>query len=1338
MKLSQLAYLSVLCAGMTLTAAEKESLPTPPETRGWRSAAAKGEEQTVAPVPGADFIRFGNKTLKLLPEGGIQCMTPEHGILFTTGMPFFSIENNRHVDWNIRHLDREKSQFRREGNKYIWELWYKGDNIKPFQGISQTLELLPDGRLLYVSSYQLPADTPELKLRTWTFGFQLKDNNWLDEKIDLDGKTQTLDLNFPRYRTKWNRKQADWTFGADNPAKKFGVHVELGKETGMTSPVIYRSAKGKHFEVRFAAVSKKHPYKVYFDFRRGLAAESMGESRGGVNFKSIENLELPDNSRRNLIQNSSFECGLKGYWCRHYGHTTGRWDWKPFEVVEDAAAPFGKYVLRFNARKNPEDDFRQLTLGTNIATQAVVAPAGNYTVSFYAKGEKDCASEITFWVPNFHSGSSHARLGPDAARTFRLSGQWKRYSFTFRLPKAQPLELHINARTRDREKAEVRLDSLQLESGVKATAYEPAPAEGRLVTSAPDNFISAQEKINGRMVITTAKPNLSGKASIRVKNFFGEELLKREIPFRSDASGTAEIALPLDELPGLGVFVLRADYQLADGTKAYEHHRYAKVDFLNNTHPNKNKFASHYGSPEKHFQFIPFLARWKKLGIGAKHHHHTYDKRVFDLERSYGVEPSHALMMSYLVDAKRKKIGFCIIDDIKTDRHLRPDDPRILVRDFYRDSDGTITPEYLKKLRNAVKTIAARHPYIPMWMLAGELLCKFHPEWWSKEKTPEACAKIHAQLLKAFVDGVKEVNPKAKVFQDSPFNMSPAGGIAETERLLRETNKLGVKFDVIAIHPYRKSPEDPDLDHDTQVLLRMLDRVGYSKVPVLWPEMMHWGPFNIPQWGTDSSTWTRTPKTWPGSLLSYDMGATERKSAAWYMRSWLVVLKYGDRILGATAGNYVNNCFMDLMLTPYAAQLVPNTLGNVLGDAVFKKDIRFAPSIRAFVFEDGQKRPVAAVWCHMERVEDGYTDNPVAEADFGNTLESVIDFMNSPRAFTAGKYRFPVNCFPLFLRGKPGTLDRMISALEGAGIVSGESIAPLDVLANPVNRKEVGIRVRNYVSRPFEGTLNGKALNIPASGQAEVVLPLPGPLDDHAVTKIPLPVEIRQSDRRKYNYDLSFEAFPAKHVPEDATFETVDWSKLPSVPFVHRNRVPQTTGSFRIGWNKLGIFIEAAIKDKTFVHTEYAKTGDRWNNDCLQIYFDTFANARVRTLKGYDEDDYAYAVFPNAAGNSSIVYRYRSVEQQLGLATQAPKDNTVAPDIPSSFSNENGVLTYRVFFPAKYLRPINLRKGWVFGFGLSAPDANRKGKLDGALTLASDNGSCHNRPHVWPAVILTD
>ena len=82
-----------------------------------------------------------------------------------------------------------------------------------------------------------------------------------------------------------------------------------------------------------------------------------------------------------------------------------------------------------------------------------------------------------------------------------------------------------------------------------------------------------------------------------------------------------------------------------------------------------------------------------------------------------------------------------------------------------------------------------------------------------------------------------------------------------------------------------------------------------------------------------------------------------------------------------------------------------------------------------------------------------------------------------------------------------------------------------------------------------------------------------------------------------------------------------------------------------------------------------------------------------------------------------------------------PPDNTIAPDIPSSFSNKDGVLTYRVFFPAKYLLPMKLRNGWVFGLGLYAADANRPGMVEGALTVAPDGGGCYNKPHFWPAAI---
>ena len=162
------------------------------------------------------------------------------------------------------------------------------------------------------------------------------------------------------------------------------------------------------------------------------------------------------------------------------------------------------------------------------------------------------------------------------------------------------------------------------------------------------------------------------------------------------------------------------------------------------------------------------------------------------------------------------------------------------------------------------------------------------------------------------------------------------------------------------------------------------------------------------------------------------------------------------------------------------------------------------------------------------------------------------------------------------------------------------------------------------------------------------------------------------------------------------------------------------------------------IRDAKFVHVEYPIPTDRWKNDCLQIYFDTFANARQRSFKGYDEDDYDYAIFPNSKGDSAQVFRYRTVDTQLGLATQAPPDRTFAPDIPCRFSSKNGVLTYRVFFPAKYLLPIKLQKGWVFGFGLYAANSDQRENVVGALTLAADGSGCFNRPHTWPVAVLTE
>ena len=686
----------------------------------------------------------------------------------------------------------------------------------------------------------------------------------------------------------------------------------------------------------------------------------------------------------------------------------------------------------------------------------------------------------------------------------------------------------------------------------------------------------------------------------------------------------------------------------------------------------------------------------------------------------------------------RIKHFFIVDTDARIHSLTDINDPRILIRDYHLDAGGKVTPEYLAKLKQAAKTMAQHHPHIKLWALGGELTCKMPNDWWGKNCTDQDVSHIIAQLLKAFAEGVREGNPEAKVYQDDPANMSHWGGIAETDRLLGECNKMGLRFDIIAIHPYRFSPESPDTDADAAEFFKVLDKHGYGKTPVFWPEGMHWGPFDIPQWGTKSSSWHSNPVTWDGTL-SYDLGWTEKKSAAWYARAWLVALKYSDRLFGATSGQTNNNCYMDMMLTPYAAQLIPNTMCSLFNEVKFRKDILSAPYMRAYVFEDAQQRPLVAIWCHKEEVDAGRLDASVLEADFGDSLEAVIDLMNSPRAFKPGKMRFPVTPFPLFFRGKPGTLKKVIDAFEHAEVVSGSAISMLDIHAAPVSLDRLGVTVRNTVSREFRGTLNGQRIEIPPAGTVTWKLPLKSPLTASSVGKVDQHVQLCSDKGPKYDYDFSFEAFAVKRVPDDATVDTLDWNSLPALPLVRKTKpLGKTSGAFRMGWNRFGLFLETAVKDPTFVHVEYPDPMDRWKNDCLQVYIDTFGNARQRKFTGYDEDDYDYAVFPNSKGTSAQVFRYQTVETQLGLATQAPPDKTFAPDMPCRFTNRDGVLTYRVFFPAKYLLPMKMQKGWIFGFGLFVPDSNQPGKMDSALSLALDGLGCWNRPHMWPLVILAE
>ena len=1324
----------LLAIPMLLVFAVSAALPEVVQQKAWRAAKSGGSKQAVAAVPkmlNDKMIVSGNKKLAIESDGTLVLSNASAKI--ATIMPYsaYTDKNTKKTDWIF--LTQKECKVKRDGNKVVWELYKekKGEKVKV---VDQTLEILDNG-LIRLTAKFLKVDTANIVRRSNCSFFvttPLEGNE--GRKVVFNGKDGAISANlkFNSYR----EAACKYEVYPDTPVDTFTLSCTKPQ---YTSCAVYRVGK----DMRFVCAANKDDVAVMeIDLRKaGIENVDTANSGGGVDFMRTENLELPYVSANNILMNSSFEQNMLGWKTHgglvgHYEYDERKWNSEPFKIVPEGF--HGKHALLMKGRHTTHvDDYRHINKGVNITTPALLMEQGEYTLSFYAKlvsAETPCY--FNAWCHNFNAGVRGTIFLPphkSGKKTWKLTNEWKRYTLTFTMPKTGSTAFSFNVNG----KAKVLLDAVQIEKGTNATGYTNPPAEGLLITSAEDNFIDATKKVDAKVRIFTGKA-ASGKVSVRVKNIFDEVVYKGTHSFKTDKTGYTTIALPFENV-GKGLFTVRFDYTLADGRKCHNHTRFSVVDYLNNTHRHKNIFSEAYYLLEKHHLFIKMLDRSRKLGFGSKTHMFNREKKIWDKYREYGVEPLSAFLVTNLwAPGTTKVTNF----GIKYTRDLNnyTTDKTIIVGDHNLSNNGEFDEAYLKRFSDAAAEVARRYPHIKCWAMQGEVRAKYDNDWWSKEGTEEEASRRHALYLKAVVDGIRRGNPEAKLFQDDPCNMRPEGGIAETAALLEECNKHGVRFDLLAIHPYRFSPESPDLDADAQLLFKTVKEKGYGDdVKISWPEMMHWGPFNIPQWGTISSTWGVVPRTWPGWSMSYDIGATEKLSAAWRARSWLVALKYSDRIVTATSGGTGNNFHMDDELTPYLSSLMPNVLGHLLGDSTFRKDIRFAPFCRAYVFTDTQNRPVVAVWCHLDKMDNGYTDAPVAEADFGDSLESVIDIMNNKRAFSAGKFRFPVGGFPLFLRGKAGTLDKVIKAMEKAEIISGAGISPLEVSCNPESATTLKVNFKNLLSRDFTGVFNGKEVSVPASGNSSITVPLAKKLVNNRVSAVKIPATLQAGKDQRFDYDLSFEAFTAKRISDDKLFDNIDWDKLPQVKFTRNVTKKETSGTYNIGWNRHGIFLQVKVKDGKFTHTEYKNTSARWKNDCLQVYIDTMANARFRQFKGYDEDDYDYAVFPNSKGDSSIVWRNRSVEQQLGLATQAPKDQSIADDIPSSFSNKDGVLTYRVFFPAKYLLPIKLRAGWVLGFGLYVPNVDVPGgNVTSALTLSSEGRGCFNVPHTWPALLLVD
>jgi len=280
----------------------------------------------------------------------------------------------------------------------------------------------------------------------------------------------------------------------------------------------------------------------------------------------------------------------------------------------------------------------------------------------------------------------------------------------------------------------------------------------------------------------------------------------------------------------------------------------------------------------------------------------------------------------------------------------------------------------------------------------------------------------------------------------------------------------------------------------------------------------------------------------------------EKIAAAWRARSWLVGLKYQDRVKTFSSGG---NFGLDEELTPWASEKIPNTLGRLLGNAYFKSDIRFAPYTRCYIFEDEQKRPVAAVWGYHHLLDAGTVLPYEATARFGGRTPEVFDLMEVERTVTPdaeGNITFPVSPFPLFFRGEPGSLPGFIETFQHAALLSASGFAPVTVRGQPAAPEILALEVENRLSMPFQGRLGAVGTNapldVPSMGKTELRMPLPVCLRSDSIVTETIDVAVRDGrTASEFKVDCGFNGFLCAQAKQPITVDgnADDWKAIPAM-----------------------------------------------------------------------------------------------------------------------------------------------------------------------------------------------
>lgn len=1019
---------------------------------------------------------------------------------------------------------------------------------------------------------------------------------------DARGKTKALDIPTAEGWTAANPK-GDWkgiggvanpvriALRPDDPARAFVLAFEPGTHENCS---FYLTRTGVAMHLGTTKERLGRPFAFTLDFGLSAKPDAKDCVVNGINFTRNNDSEFARYPEaRNLLVNPSFESGA-----RYYHQAQSGTDLRQYLVEGEAHS--GRFAFRLGG-------FKTFSMPTR--------PNRSYVLSLYAKSADGRPHDVkvTAWSYELYN------TGRITAPLAKVSGDgWQRLSF--------PFKWAFNALALDISGKGVVIDDLQLEEGTEPTAYVGNRMGVDIVTDAPDNlYANLGETFNARFVVR-GPAGTRGTLASEIVDFFGRSLWKGDLGFSLDGTGVGQTAaLPEAAFAARGSYVVRMTVK-PEGLPAYrDFFRLARFPYADATAKNRYlhmipnvtwpNAPSELKVDERNFR--------RTIVTGTACALHLIDRwgHKFTKEETEKIVARYGKARAEIYDECIRK------SDCEEMEKLGLGNPHKLL---------AFSPEAVRFVEERACRNALEHPEIEIWDVGNE----------TSGNWAAAGAQKYDEFVKfslAIQRGVHRACPGKPVTVYGTCNNSEIGR-REIRDFLTAWKKAApdVRPSAINVHPYRPNPDAPDLDRDFKALMDDLDRLGFADVPVYADE----GAFFLPLVMNDWNGARPGMSTQSGDGLtilhmpSYDLGWGERLSAAYWVRYIFMGYKYAPRLRSLSC--WGSRCFT--LDDPFAQFVANAAMVDLVGNATFRRDVRFAPGARAYVFDDGKGGAVAVYWRHSAQLDQGSAEPNEIAIDLTGLDAKVLDLMGNE--VKADPAKLPLGVFPMYVKTAVDKLESLAKAFERAktDVVLSEServVVPqvqAPHVAGAVDWSKVPAVKVPYVEKA-DGSRKARRMSAQWLGEGDL--------------------------SATYRFAWDEENLYLRVEARDDLFVTDTSSK----------------------WGPSGWYESDSVQ--LFFDTF---------GDAKQKFADGYAD--------HDENDMSYELLPTNA-TTAVVYRRTAPDFQLtGGVHGGLIGDRLEPGVTCDFAwdETTKTRTYTVKFPRYYVQPIPLVKGTTFGFGIYVID----------------------------------